>query len=394
MSDASIQRSRLNSLVPSPEVLDETARLKDQFIWISDGDRDSYWYLSDNFDQLLGADRDLLLREPERWVKMIDDEPLEYGELFSGTDSVRHQFEFTNLEADRYVLSEEITRIDPTNGDETALLGIIEDITDQDERMNHLKRSTKFQTLGTMSSGIMHEINNPNASLQGNLDYSKRVVDRLQEELPEDVDEETLELLDDVGSALESSLEQSERIEALVNEVELFSKEAQFSQNPDLLTESTSLGHVEEILREQLDAPDRNFEVSSQPNVTLEINLENSPGDTSVPLSEKRFELIVQHLVQNSLDATRDRDNPSINIKVRINEQELILHIVDNGTGFEGKASELLDPFHTTKSDVERLGLGLSIIESIMQRIGGSLNLRSQDEMGTTALVRIPLDDA
>jgi len=111
------------------------------------------------------------------------------------------------------------------------------------------------------------------------------------------------------------------------------------------------------------------------------------------PITFVRSDLavVMQALLQNALEAVLDVDGPRILVAGEIHNRRLELTIRDNGRGMNAEvASRAREPLFSTKGEVG-VGLGLSMADALVERHGGSLEIKSEPGSGATVLVTLPL---
>jgi len=135
---------------------------------------------------------------------------------------------------------------------------------------------------------------------------------------------------------------------------------------------SASLGMMEPQLRQ------RNIQLTvTQPDEPVEVL-----GD------QFRLEQVIVNLMRNAVDATRDRAEPCIDV-ILAQGHIVSLSVRDNGTGIE-ELESLFEPFYTTKSAGDGLGLGLAISSSIVADMGGRLIARNRTTGGAVFELQLP----
>jgi signal transduction histidine kinase len=222
-------------------------------------------------------------------------------------------------------------------------------------RMEH---TDQLATLGRLAVGLAHEIKNPLAGIHGALqilhedvvdESAKNICNQMQQELARV--NQTLKLL------LESARPSPTRLEKTAVQT--------------LLKEILGL-HAPSLRRR---------------NITLETEI--APDLESVRLDRAKMRQVLVNLIGNAADAVGE--NGRITIKaIRFPENDgIILAVQDDGPGIpEQDQGMIFDPFFTTKTD--GTGLGLSIAHSLVQQHGGTLEVNSEPEQGTTFLILLP----
>jgi two-component system sensor histidine kinase PhcS len=225
------------------------------------------------------------------------------------------------------------------------------------ENEMQLVQSEKLASLGRMSAGIIHEINNPlNFASTGLFTLRKK-----GKHLAPEQQADYAEVLTDVEDGLK-------RVQAIVSDLRMFTHPS---------TEQIDPVPVAEIV-----TPALRF-LSNEWRDTVEIEQKFAERQTILANKNRVIQVIV-NLLQNSLDALKAKsfpagEKPVIWIEGRVANGHSILSIRDNGTGIDPKhLDKIFDPFFTTKDVGEGMGLGLSICYSIMQEYGGKISAKTE----------------
>ncbi|HUZ06490.1 MAG TPA: ATP-binding protein, partial [Candidatus Paceibacterota bacterium] len=225
------------------------------------------------------------------------------------------------------------------------------------ENEMQLVQSEKLASLGRMSAGIIHEINNPlNFATTGLFTLRKK--GRL---LAPEQQADYTEVLTDVEDGLK-------RVQAIVSDLRMFTHPS---------TEQLDPVPVAEVV-----TPALRF-LSNEWRDTVQIEQQFAEHQT-ILANKNRMIQVVMNLLQNSLDALKIKsfppgEKPTIWIAGRVEDGQSILSVRDNGTGIDPKhVDKIFDPFFTTKDVGEGMGLGLSICYSIMQEYGGKISVKTE----------------
>jgi signal transduction histidine kinase len=235
-----------------------------------------------------------------------------------------------------------------------ALTSAIEQIK---ETETQLVQSEKLASLGRMSAGIIHEINNP-------LNFATTGIFALRNKTRNFAPEQRAEfeeILNDVDEGLK-------RVRNIVSDLRVFTHPE--SGPPETVD-------ITEVVTASL-----RFLASEWKG---KVNIENKivPGQVAQANRNKLVHILV-NLLQNSLDAMADKkyengETPQILIEGRLEDGNSIIVVRDNGSGIEQKnIGKIFDPFFTTKDVGEGMGLGLSICHRIVRGFGGHINVRSE----------------
>jgi signal transduction histidine kinase len=223
------------------------------------------------------------------------------------------------------------------------------------ETETQLVQTEKLASLGRMSAGIIHEINNPlNFATTGlfTLRNKGRYVAPEQQE-------EYQEILKDVEDGIK-------RVKNIVSDLRMFT-------HPD--TESRDQVEMSEVVAAALRF------LSNEWKHKVQIVRDLTEQQTIWANRSKLIHVLV-NLLQNSLDALKGRtfteEKPTIWIESRVVPGKSILVVRDNGTGIAAEhLDKIFDPFYTTKDVGEGMGLGLAICYRIVQECEGRITVRT-----------------
>lgn len=275
------------------------------------------------------------------------------------------------------------------NGDLIGSIHIARDITLEKEQEEQLRRGERLASLGRLSAGMAHEINNPVNFIMANsrllIDIWADVMLLLQKHYEERGDfmvgglhfSRTRERIPKLFTGI---YEGAKRIKNIVESLKVF-------------TSSGMVRHLEPV--------DMNSVISS----SLEI-LDNQIGKFTdhfvaeieedlphVKGSSHGLEQVIVNLVMNALQSLQDRAR-GVTLSVRHDRGAgcIVAEITDQGAGMLQETLKMAGtPFYTTKRENGGLGLGLSISRSIIDDHGGSVEFISKPGEGTTATVKLPV---
>jgi signal transduction histidine kinase len=247
----------------------------------------------------------------------------------------------------------------------TTLEATIEQLKDTETQ---LVQSEKLASLGRLSAGIIHEINNPLNFAATGL-FTLRAKARL---IPEVERHEYADTLQDVEEGIH-------RVKSIVSDLRTF----------------THPGGVEADEVNVADAVTSALRFLSQEwrdKVEIQVNL----AEKLVIWGEKnKLIQVLINLLQNSLDAIKgkqfDGDKARIVISGRLEHGLTLLIVRDNGTGIDPAVQDkIFDPFFTTKDVGEGMGLGLSICYRIVQSFGGQIRVQSEPGKSCEFTLELP----
>jgi signal transduction histidine kinase len=234
---------------------------------------------------------------------------------------------------------------------------VLESTIDQlKETETQLVQSEKLASLGRMSAGIIHEINNP-------LNFATTGLFTLRNKskyLAPEQQEEYQEILKDVEDGIK-------RVKNIVSDLRMFT-------HPE--TESRDQVEVAEVVAASLRFLSNEWKDK--------VRIENSlPEHLTIWANKNKLIHVLVNLLQNALDAMKDKaykdEQPAIWIEGRFEAGKSLLIVRDNGCGIDAEhLDKIFDPFYTTKDVGEGMGLGLSICYRIVQDCDGRISVRTE----------------
>jgi len=252
-----------------------------------------------------------------------------------------------------------------------------------------LLQTNKMVALGTLSSGIAHEINNPVNFILANaqmLSDAWKDIDTILAEYSREAGEPCLggfpygEAREIIPKLLTGIVEGSHRIRSILAGLKEFVREekAPLDQEVDL---NMVMEKAFTIIRNQIKKHTNHFHCNMD------------PGNPLVRGSFQQLEQVVINLAMNALQALPDRNCGIYASTYRDRRaRNAIIKIRDQGTGMSPEVQkQIFDPFFTTRLDSGGTGLGLSICYAIIKEHGGSIEIESELGGGTSVYVRIPL---
>jgi PAS domain S-box-containing protein len=252
----------------------------------------------------------------------------------------------------------------------TRMLGVMEDISRDRELESRLALSSRLAAVGSLASGIAHEINNPLAWVTSNLGFALEELKKLGRE------GDNAEACDEIAEALDDSQTGANRIAQIVSDLRTFAHADSDHLSPvsvrrvvegALTMANNELRHRARVVRTLDDAP-------------------------MVMANEARLGHAVLNLV---LNAAWSAGSPKGSAEVRISTSKgsrgyALIEVADNGPPLSPEVlPHVFDPFYSARPGGEGLGLGLAVTHSIVVGFGGSIDVES-DELGTVFRVLLP----
>lgn len=279
-------------------------------------------------------------------------------------------------------------------------LGAMRDLTERNKIRSILVQNEKLASIGMLSAGVAHEINNPLAFVGNNLVVLERdcqgllklldLYDTHRDKLDPALVESWQAIADDIDlpyirenlpRLLNRTREGVDRVTRIVHSLRGLARtdspKRQETHIPDLIDNSL------EILRGRLKKSN------------IEVVQEHDPSPRMACVTTQISQVILNLLVNaiQAIEACR-KDGGKIHIRTRRIRGEMLLEVVDNGSGISPEnLQRLFDPFFTTKDVGEGTGLGLSITHNIITAHGGHVEVDSQPGQGAAFRLYFPLKD-
>jgi len=239
------------------------------------------------------------------------------------------------------------------------------------DKQEQLVQAGKLATLGELTTGVAHELNNPlnNIGLfMGNaLDLiGLGVTDK-----------------EHIARELQNAMRQVRKATEIISHLRTFGRVAPVSR--ELVSMNQVIGRALSLMQEQLRLRE------------IEVELDVSARHAVVMGNPIQLEQVLINLLTNARDALVESPRKVIHIACEVRDRVVDLAFSDTGPGIpEGLERRIFDPFFTTKEVGRGTGLGLSITYGIIKEHGGTIAVANRPGEGAAFLIRLPLasDDA
>ncbi len=262
-------------------------------------------------------------------------------------------------------------------------------ITELRATQSQLIQSEKMASLGELTAGIAHEIQNPLNFVNNFSEVSKELLDEMQAEMDKGNTADAKQIVADIKQNLEKISHHGKRADSIVKGMLLHSRA---SSGQKELTDINAL--ADEYLRlayHGLRAKDKTF------NAKFETDFDESIGKISlVPQDIGR---VILNILNNAFYAVTEKKKlsgneyaPTVSISTKKTDADIQIRIADNGNGIPEKIiDKIFQPFFTTKPAGQGTGLGLSMCyEIINQEHGGSMLVESSEGEGSAFIIHLP----
>ena len=258
-----------------------------------------------------------------------------------------------------------------------------------------LVQAEKMASLGELTAGIAHEIQNPLNFVNNFSEVSKELLEEMLEELQNGETEEVNAIANDVIQNLEKIVHHGQRADGIVKGM------LQHSRKNAGEKEATDINVlVDEYLRlayHGLRAKDKSF------NAHLETNYDDSVGKLNIiPQDIGR---VILNLITNAFYASNEkkkelekepsglnRFQPTVSITTKKENNHIEIKVSDNGNGIpKDIIAKIFQPFFTTKPTGQGTGLGLSLSYDIIKAHNGELSVKSNAGEGSVFSIQLPI---
>jgi len=414
---------RLNLIEASAEAyhlnrhaLGPLARIIDEYCVITTDEDGIITYCNDRFTALSGSSQKVLAGKPGNFEQQITDihhswnatraqlsaDKVWHGELcLSLKSGVRWLdcFVFplgfiTTGESGYIYFGTDITAVKKHNQQ------LMNEVRKKDEAISKMEgmllNSEKMASLGVISAGIAHEINNPIAFVLANIrqihnygtsmravimDLVRRIPDEKMEKILNSLEDNPItlkhlhEIADDFPSLMEETFDGIDRVQKIITDLKCFSNERQ-----DNFTE-VDIGKCIDL---SLNL------ARHETKGKIRISRDHEGGTPALLGSETQLSQVFLNLIVNASQAMPQGGDISIHTKC--DQNQCIIRVKDTGPGISEDIQEnIFEPFFTTKAVGEGTGLGLAISQDIIRRHGGEITVQSQPGSGTTFTISLPL---
>ena len=270
---------------------------------------------------------------------------------------------------------------------------------------DQLVQSEKLASIGQLTAGIAHELNNPINFVSSSAQSLRRDFDDVTEILrmltemgtDDDALQEKMQALQDRMTQLDMAFTMKEIDELLTGIDDGTTRTSEIVKGLRIFSRMDGDAATEANLNDLLESTLVILRSSLQDEVELTVDL--APNVPAVPCQPGKLNQVFMNLITNAAQATSKTDvapaDRYVRIRTRVLQQEgpnaVQVSIEDNGIGMsEAVQSQIFDPFFTTKDVGEGTGLGLSIVKGILDDHQATLDIQSTPGEGSTFLITFP----
>jgi signal transduction histidine kinase len=324
--------------------------------------------------------------------------PFKQGMLYVGNDEPLSPLQIDLVKSLAEVFSIAFARYEDFTKLEKAKSEVEKALKDLKSTQSQLIHAEKMASLGELTAGIAHEIQNPLNFVNNFADLSMELIEDLQSEMKNGNKKELDSLVEDLGQNLERIFDHGNRASSIVRGMLEHSREKRTSMEPADLNEI-----ADEYIRlayHGFRAKDKSFHSSFETDFD-----ENLPKINLVPQDISR---VLLNLINNAFYAVstraeteKDEYNPLVKVHTRLTEENTVeIRVKDNGGGIpKSVIDKIFPPFFTTKPTGKGTGLGLSISYDIITKgHNGTMTVVSkteeddEGEPGTEIIISLPTE--
>jgi len=261
--------------------------------------------------------------------------------------------------------------------------------------MNELKatqaqliHSEKMASLGELTAGIAHEIQNPLNFVNNFSEVNTELITEMKDEIVKGNTEEVKAIANDIEANEQKINHHGKRADAIVKGM------LQHSRSSSGVKEPTDINALaDEYLRlayHGLRAKDKSF------NATIKTDFDESIGNINVVLQD--MGRVILNLIMNAFYVVDEKKKhqlngyePTVTVSTKKISDKIEVKVKDNGDGIPQKVMEkIFQPFFTTKPTGQGTGLGLSLSYDIVKAHGGELRVETKEGEGSEFIISIP----
>ncbi len=234
------------------------------------------------------------------------------------------------------------------------------------DALHHAESANKLAAIGRLASGVAHEINNPLAIIN---EKNGLLLDIISAQQDGENRQRLINLASDVTGAVRRGGRITRRLLDFARHME----------------PSIELVNVEKITRQILSF----YEKEAQ-RLKIKINIDFPDSIPDFKTDKGSLQQIFLNLIENAFDAMKD--GGQLSIRALFKDQNLIIKVIDTGTGIaKEEQHKIFEPFYSSKKDMWKTGLGLSITYGLVQEIDGDIIVKSREGKGSQFILTLPV---
>ena len=323
---------------------------------------------------------------------------LRYGRINTSLEQQLEQVQilskknFQTEKEKQQILAEQNEKLEQQVAKRTSELN--NSITELKSTQAQLIQSEKMASLGELTAGIAHEIQNPLNFVNNFSEVNQELLAEMNLEIEKGNYSEVKEIAKDVSENEQKINHHGKRADAIVKGM------LQHSQSSSGVKEPTDINKLaDEYLRlsyHGLSAKDKSF------NATMKTDFDETTGNINIiPQDIGR---VILNLITNAFHAVNEKNlsavttptavkyEPLVSISTKKINDKVEIKVTDNGNGIPQKIlDKIFQPFFTTKPTGQGTGLGLSLSYDIVKAHGGELKVETKERDGSAFIIKLPV---
>jgi len=318
--------------------------------------------------------------------------PFLQGMLYVGNDTPLNEDDLHLVQNLADAFSTAYARYEDFNKLESAKTQIEKTLVDLKQAQAQLVQSEKMASLGELTAGIAHEIQNPLNFVNNFSEINEELLAEMKDELVKGNIDDALAIASDAIGNQQKILLHGKRADAIVKGM------LQHSRSSSGVKEPTDINALaDEYLRlayHGLRAKDKSF------NATLKTDFDESIG--KINIIPQDIGRVILNLITNAFYAVQSPEqtqkqpdyNPTVSVSTKNMGIHVEIRVKDNGPGIpQNILDKIFQPFFTTKPTGQGTGLGLSMSYDIVKAHGGELKVETKENEGTEFCISIPTNE-
>ena len=315
--------------------------------------------------------------------------PFLQGMLYVGNTSQLGKQEIRTIQAVADAFSTAYARYEDFSKLEAAKLQVDNTLLDLKKTQKQLIQAEKMASLGQLTAGIAHEIQNPLNFINNFSEVNTELITEMNAEISSGNIEAARVLADNLKENEEKITYHGKRAESIVKGM------LQHTRNRKGQKEPTNINSLcDEYLRlsyHGLRARDKSF------NAEMQINLDKNIDNIHVVPQE--IGSVLLNLFNNAFYAVNEKKQkldgafePLVSVVTKKEKEKVVITVIDNGSGIpQSSVDKIFQPFYTTKPAGQGTGLGLSLSYDIIKAHDGTIKVETKENEGTVMVVELPV---
>ena len=263
-------------------------------------------------------------------------------------------------------------------------------LTNLKSTQTQLIQSEKMASLGELTAGIAHEIQNPLNFVNNFAEVNQEMIDELKEELKSGNIDEALAIADDIQQNEEKISHHGKRADSIVKGMLQHSRTG--SGEKALININALADEYLRLSYHGLRSKDKDFNTEMVTNFDVKLPLINvipqDIGRVLINLFNNAF-----YAVNQKMKTVGPGYKPEVSVTTSTENGQVIIKVKDNGVGIPDAIKEkIMQPFFTTKPTGEGTGLGLSLTyDMVVKGHGGTIDVTSKESEGSEFIIKLPV---